>query len=154
MINKANYYINEVKILLYGVVLYLDLDIEIVKVLFFLMVIDTFLGIIKAIVLNNIFSFKKLALGFVSKLAILLIPVALALMSKGLNYDFKWFVTIVIDLLIVSDGISIFSNIIAIKTKKEIENFDALTQLLKAIRNLLIRFFKKLLKSLDAYKVP
>ncbi|MFK7030994.1 phage holin family protein [Flavobacterium oreochromis] len=154
MINKANYYINEVKILLYGVVLYLDLDIEIVKVLFFLMVIDTFLGIIKAIVLNNIFSFKKLALGFVSKLAILLIPVALALMSKGLNYDFKWFVTIVIDLLIVSDGISIFSNIIAIKTKKEIENFDALTQLLKAIRNLLIRFFKKLLKSLDAYKGP
>ncbi|MFK7059672.1 phage holin family protein [Flavobacterium oreochromis] len=154
MINKANYYINEVKILLYGVVLYLDLDIEIVKVLFFLMVIDTFLGIIKAIVLNNIFSFKKLALGFVSKLAILLIPVALALMSKGLNYDFKWFVTIVIDLLIVSDGISIFSNIIAIKTKKEIENFDALTQLLKAIRNLLIRFFKKLLKSLDTYKVP
>jgi len=70
-------------------------------------------------------------------------------MSKGLNYNFKWFVTIVMDLLIVSDGISIFSNAIAIKTKQEVENFDALTKVLKAIRNALIQLFKKFLSTID-----
>ncbi|MFH7017168.1 phage holin family protein [Flavobacterium sp. FlaQc-47] len=146
---KISEYSNEMKLLLYGIFIYLEIDIEIVKVLFYLMVIDTFLGIIKTIVLNNPFSFKKLALGFVSKLAVLLIPTALALMSIGLNYNFKWFVTIVMDLLIVSDGISIISNIIAIKTKKEVENFDAMTLILKSVRDRLIQLFKRLLITID-----
>ncbi|NQY30141.1 MAG: phage holin family protein [Flavobacteriaceae bacterium] len=149
MKDKLVAYSNELKLLLYGVFVYLEMDIEIVKVLFYLMVIDTILGVIKTIVLKKTFSFKVLALGFVSKLAVLLIPMALALMSKGLNYNFKWFVTIVMDLLIVSDGISIFSNAIAIKTKKEVENFDALTTVLKAIRNALIQLFKKFLSTID-----
>lgn len=146
---KISEYSNEIKFLFYGIFIYLEIDVEIVKVLFYLMLIDTFLGIIKTIVLINAFSFKKLALGFVSKLAVLLIPTALALMSKGLNYNFKWFVTIVMDLLIVSDGISIISNIIAIKTKKEVENFDAVTLILKSIRNCLIQVFKRLLITID-----
>ena len=146
---KFSEYSNELKLLLYAIVIYLEMDTGIVKVLFYLMVMDTFLGIIKTIVLNNKFSFKKLALGFVSKLAVLLIPTALALMSKGLDYDFNWFVTIVMDLLIVSDGISIISNIIAIKTKKEVENFDAMTLILKSIRNRLIQLLKKLLITID-----
>jgi len=149
MMHKISEYSNELKLLLYGVFMYLEMDVEIVKVLFYLMVMDTFLGIIKTIVLNNAFSFKKLALGFVSKLAVLLIPTALALMSKGLNYNFKWFVTIVMDLLIVSDGISIISNIIAIKAKKEVENFDAMTLILKSIRERLIQLFKRLLITID-----
>lgn len=149
VIQKISEYLNELKLLLYLIFIYLDMDTGIVRVLFYLMVMDTFLGIVKTIVLNNVFSFKKLALGFVSKLAVLLIPTALALMSKGLNYNFKWFVTIVVDLLIVSDGISIISNIIAIKTKKEVENFDAMTLILKSIRNRLILLFKKLLITID-----
>lgn len=146
---KISEYSNELKLLLYGIFIYLEMDREIVKVLFYLMVIDTALGIIKTIVLNIFFSFKKLALGFVSKLAVLLIPTALALMSKGLSYNFKWFVTIVMDLLIVSDGISIISNIIAIKTKREVENFDAMTVILKSVRNSLIQLFKKILVTID-----
>lgn len=147
--HKISEYSNELKLVLYGIFVYLEMDAEIVKVLFYLMVLDTFLGVVKTIVLNNPFSFKKLALGFVSKLAVLLIPTALALMSKGLNYNFKWFVTIVMDLLIVSDGISIISNIIAIKTKKEVENFDAMTLILKSIRNRLIQLFKRILITID-----
>ncbi|KAF2515233.1 phage holin family protein [Flavobacterium foetidum] len=147
--NKISEYLDEIKLLLYGVFIYLEMDTGIVKVLFYLMVMDTFLGVTKAIVLNNPFSFKKLASGFVSKLAVLLIPTALALMSIGLNYNFKWFVTIVMDLLIVSDGISIISNIIAIKTKKEVENFDAMTLILKSIRNRLIMLCKRLLITID-----
>ena len=146
---KITEYSNELKLLLYGIFIYLEMDTGIVKVLFYLMIMDTFLGVIKTIVLNKHFTFKKLAVGFVSKLAVLLIPTALALMSKGLNYNFKWFVTVVMDLLIVSDGISIISNIIAIKTKKEVENFDAITLILNSIRSRLIQLFKKLLITID-----
>ncbi len=149
MIHKISEYLDQLKLLLYVVFIYLEMDTGIVKVLFYLMIMDTFLGVIKTIVLNNRFSFKKLAVGFVSKLAVLLIPTALALMSIGLDYNFKWFVTVVMDLLIVSDGISIISNIIAIKTKKEVENFDAMTLVLKSIRNRLIQLFKKLLITID-----
>lgn len=149
MVQKISEYLNEIKLLLYGIFMYLEMDTGIVKVLFYLMVMDTFLGVIKTIVLNDQFSFKKLVLGFVSKLAVLLVPTALALMSKGLNYNFKWFVTIVMDLLIVSDGISIISNSIAIKTKKEVENFDAMTLILKLIRNRLVQLFKRLLVIID-----
>ncbi|WP_291152189.1 phage holin family protein [Flavobacterium sp. UBA7680] len=147
--NKISEYSNELKLLVYAIFIYLEMDTGIVKVLFYLMIMDTFLGVIKTIVLNNHFSFKKLAVGFVSKLAVLLVPTALALMSIGLNYNFKWFVTAVMDLLIVSDGISIISNIIAIKTKKEVENFDAMTLILKSIRNRLIQLFKRILITID-----
>lgn len=149
MVQKISEYLNEIKLLLYGIFMYLEMDTGIVKVLFYLMVMDTFLGVIKTIVLDDQFSFKKLVLGFVSKLAVLLVPTALALMSKGLNYNFKWFVTIVMDLLIVSDGISIISNSIAIKTKKKVENFDAMTLMLKLIRNRLVQLFKRLLVIID-----
>lgn len=140
---------NEVKILLYSFFVYIDIDIELLKVLFCLMLIDTFLGVVKVIVLEKTFYFKKLILGFVSKLAVLVIPMSLNLMGKGLNYDFNWFITLVIDLLIVSDGISIFSNVIAIKTKQEVKNFDALTKLLKTVRCSLINLFKRFLDTID-----
>ncbi len=149
MMYKILEYLNELQIVLHSFLTYLQMDVEIIKVLFYLMGMDTFLGIVKTIVLGRVFSFNKLAVGIISKLAVLLIPTALALMSIGLNYNFKWFVTIVMDLLIVSDGISIMSNIIAIKTKKEMENFDALTLILKSIRSRLIQLLKRLLTTIN-----
>ena len=140
---------NELKILIYSFFVYIDIDVELLKVLFCLMLIDTFLGVVKVFALEKAFSFKKLILGLVSKIAVLLIPMSLALMGRGLNYDFKWFVTLVLDLLIVSDGISIFSNVIAIRTKKEVKNFDALTKLLKTVRYSLIKLFKRFLDTID-----
>ncbi|WP_299767965.1 phage holin family protein [uncultured Dokdonia sp.] len=137
------------KILIYSFFVYIDIDVELLKVLFCLILIDTFLGVVKVFVLEKDFSFKKLILGLVSKIAVLLIPMSLTLMGKGLNYDFKWFVTLVMDLLIVSDGISIFSNVIAIRTKNEVKNFDALTKLLKTVRCSLIKLFKRFLDTID-----
>jgi len=153
MYNKIVEYSNELKILIYSFFVYLEIDVELLKVLFCLMMIDTFLGVVKVIVLEKVFSFRKLILGLVSKIAVLVIPMSLALMGKGLNYDFKWFITLVIDLLIVSDGISIFSNVIAIRTKKEVKNFDALTKLLKTIRYSLIKLFKEFSSKKYSYAI-
>lgn len=149
MIEKIQAYSNEIKILIYSFFVFLDIDTNIVKILFYLMIIDTLIGVIKTIALNNRFVFKKLLLGFVSKLAIILIPMAVALMGKGLSYDFSLFVTVVLDIIIVSEGISIFSNAIAIKTKKEVQDFDPITKLLIAIRTGLINLFKRFISNIE-----
>lgn len=140
----------DAKTWIYAVFTYLNLDFDVVQILGYLMIIDTFLGSVKAISIDKIdFRFRVLLVGFVSKGGILLLPFTLALVAKGLSYDFNWFLVTVLDILIVSEAISIIGNTIAIKTKKPIKNFDAVTVLLKAIRNSLISLFNRFIKKLE-----
>lgn len=143
-------YIAQIKVLIYTMFMWLEIDINVVKVLFYLMVIDTVLGIIKTFRLNQKFSFKRLSIGFVSKLSVLLIPMTVALIGKGLSYDFRWFVTAIMNILIVSDGISIFSNAIAIRNKKEVENIDIITALLNTIRLNLLKLASNIFKDIES----
>ena len=139
--------LNAILVLIYGVFISLDIDIDVVKTLMLLIIIDTFLGVAKTVYfqLQNIekieFSTKRLLLGMISKPAIIIIPVTLALMGKGLHYDFIVFVETSMDVLIISEGISIFSHLIAIRTKKPVKSFDVITKILIAIRKGLISLF-------------
>ena len=63
MYNKIVEYSNEFKILVSSLFVYVEIEVELLKFLFCLMLIDTFLGIIKVIVLKKSFSFKKLIQG-------------------------------------------------------------------------------------------
>ncbi|CAL2092069.1 conserved membrane hypothetical protein [Tenacibaculum sp. 190524A05c] len=136
-----------VKYLFYALFTFLGIKSDVVKILFWLMLIDTCFGIIKTLSLGLKFKIKKLALGFISKLSILLIPMTIALIGKGLSFDFKWFVTAVMNILIVSEGISIFSNWLSIRQKKEVKNDDLITKLLNAIRNYLLRLFNTIIQT-------
>lgn len=139
---------NQIKTLIYGLFVYLKIDTEPILVLTVLMCIDTLLGIIKVIRLKpNTFSAKDLFLGFGSKLAFLLLPLTLALIGKNLHYDFTMLVVVAIKILTISEGISIISNLISIKTKKEIENYDIITGFLKYIRTLLINMATYFMKN-------
>lgn len=138
---------NEIKTLLYGIFIYLNISIEPVVVLTYLMLIDTILGSIKVLRINYTkFSFRELLIGFVSKFAFLLLPIGIALAGKGLHYDWRIVVEISIKILIVSEAISILSNMIAIKTKEEVADFDIITRFLKKLRNILITLGENLLK--------
>lgn len=141
--------LNFLKSLLYAVFVYLGIKTGIVKVLFALMLIDSVLGIIKALRLGNKFSLKKLAWGMVSKLTVLIIPMIVALMAKGLNLEFNYFVIIIMDILIVNEGISCITNILSIKTKKQIENTDYITKMLEAIRHSFMNMIQKLISSIE-----
>ena len=138
---ELNEYLTQLKVLLYSLFVYLDINMDVVKILFWLIIIDTVLGIIKALRLEIKVSLKKLAIGFLAKLSVILIPMTLALIGKGLSYDFKSFVIIVLDILIVNEGLSIFGNIIAIRTKKPLTNIDFISLLLNKIH----QYFKKLI---------
>jgi len=124
-----------VKTFVYGAFVFLDIDMDIVQILAILMCIDTVLGVIKTITLGNKFSFKKLLFGLLSKAAVLIVPMVLALTAKALSFDFSWFVNAVLNILVVAEAFSSITNVISIKEKKEMENQDFITILLKKVRN-------------------
>lgn len=138
-----------VKTFIYGVFVFLDINADVVQILAILMGIDTILGIIKTFVLNKRFTFKKLLFGLLSKAAVLIVPMILALTARALSFDFSWFVNAVLNILVVAEAFSSISNVISIKEKKELENSDFITILLKRIRNGLRTIMKNLTNTID-----
>lgn len=140
----------EIKTVAYLLFAFLNIDIDIVKTLSVLMIIDTSLGVLKSIFLKELkFTFRKLLWGIVSKSTILLIPMLLALVSMGLGYDFKWIVDAVLKILIISETISALTNIISIKEERLIENTDYISKLLNAVRNFFINTMDRLLRKFE-----
>lgn len=129
--------LNFLKGVLYAVFVYLGIKTGSVKVLFYLMMLDSVLGIVKALRLGYKFSFKRLGWGMVSKLSLLFIPMIIALIAKGLNLEFTLFVVTAMNIIIVNEGISCVTNVLSIKTGKRIENNDYVTMMLNSIRKLL-----------------
>jgi len=162
LINKINkvmkvwyetysYYIGEyweqIKIPLYALFAFLNVDINVVHIIMWLMIIDTTSGVIKAIAVDKIkFTFKKFYIGIMSKFVVLMIPMALALMALGIGYDFNWAVQATLRLIILSEGISFFTNIVSIREKKVYENRDYLSIILNWVRSQLISIFDSTIK--------
>lgn len=132
-------------LVIYSLFLYLDLSIDTAKVMFWLVVLDTITGFVKSLVLSKKITLKKLVMGIISKIYIICIPVTLALMGKGIGYEFGLFIELVIDILIVGESISIFGNILSTRNKEEVKNFDAVGIILKTIRIKLISIFESLI---------
>ena len=139
----------EIKYLIYGLFAFLQIDIDVVFILGILMMIDTGLGIAKSVIVSKLkFTFAKLLWGLVSKAGILLIPMILALVAKGVGFDFKWLVEIVLKILVVSEAISGITNILSIKEKKHIKNEDFISKLLHAVRQFFSDTLRKIIQNI------
>jgi phage-related holin len=134
---------------IYAVFVYLGIKTGTVKVLMVLMMLDSLLGIVKALRLGKKFSFKVLGWGMVSKLTILIIPMIIALMGQALSFDFSYFVIAVMNIIVVSEGISCVTNILSIRGKREIENTDYITLLLHSIRKALTGIVNRMLSKIE-----
>lgn len=144
---------NQLKTLIYSIFIYLNMETEPVTVFCWLMITDTILGAIKVLRIDYTkFNFKELFLGFVIKPTLLVIPMTIALIGKGIGYDLRLLVSLSIKILIVSEGISIISNLISIKTKEETKDFDIITRLLKKTRLFLMNIANKLLNAFSKDK--
>jgi phage-related holin len=131
--------------LTYAAFSYLSLDIDIVRILMWLMIIDTFFGAIKAVRVVKIkFSLKTMLWGILTKATILTIPMILALVALGLGYDFIWLIDIVIKILVLHEGISIITNMISIRQNKDIVNADIVSVMLLKIREVFTDLVKRL----------
>lgn len=141
---------NEIKAGIYTSFIFLNISADIVHILMILMLFDTGFGIVKSLTMNERFSFKILWFGLISKILILLIPMTLALVGKGLKiYDFTPLVDTVLRVLIVAEGFSIITSMYVIKTKKKVENIDIISMLLIAIRKGLLSVIKMCLKTVE-----
>lgn len=141
--------IASIKTLIYGMFMALEIDANVVLILAYLMLADTVVGVIKAGRLGETINFKKLLWGMITKVSVLIVPMVLALVAKGLSFDFKWFVNAVLDILVVAEGFSVLTNIIAIKEKREIENSDIITRLLGVIRNGMMNVINGLMNTIE-----
>lgn len=79
--------------------------------------------------------------GILTKGSILALVFALALMAKGLKLDSDLYLSLFTSILILSETYSIFGNVYSIKTKKEVEEFDAVAMAIKSARLAIARFF-------------
>lgn len=149
-IEVAEKYVNEIKAVVYSTFVFLNIDTDIVQILIYLMCLDTLFGFTKAIVMKENVSFGRMFYGFTTKILVLLIPMTLALVGKGLKgYDFTPFVEIVLKVLVVSEGISIVTNMYVIKTKKAVKNVDFVSMLLNSIRKGLTNLLKRWLGEIE-----
>lgn len=143
-------YLHEIKLIVYVVFVGLNINVDVVKLLSWLMIIDSFLGVVKTIRIPELtFTFKKLLWGLVSKSFLLLVPVILALCGLALGYDFKWLVDVVLKILIVSETISSITNILSVREKKEIKNTDYISVMLHAIRKFFTSKIDKFIKNIN-----
>ncbi len=108
------------------------------------MALDTTVGVVKVIRIDyKSFSFSKLLWGLVSKLGILIIPLVVALLSKGVGQDMTMGVMLIVKILIVSEFISTISNLYTIKTKVVVKDIDIFTMIFKFLRNSAYELLKK-----------
>ena len=148
IINYISDALIEVKYLLYALFMFLEIDLDIFKVLIYFMAIDTVFGSLKVLVRSHKkFSFKILILGLISKLGLLIIPLVVALLIKGIGGDFNLGVVLIIKILIVSEFLSSIGNIYTIKTGKEVKDIDIFTMLFKFLRCISIKILSKYLNT-------
>ncbi|SDT47419.1 Bacteriophage holin family protein [Maribacter dokdonensis] len=144
--------ITKIELLLVAVLTYLGINKNAAGVLFLLMVLDTFAGGLKAIILKEGFTFKKMAAGIASKLSVLVVPLTIALLGRGMSFDFSMFLLMIMNILLVGETFSILTNILSIKKRESIKNFDFITLVISTIRNSMYNIFKQMLSKIENFK--
>jgi len=129
------------KNLMYLPILFVGLPLENYQILFYLMVFDIFTGIIASYTIRGKHSIKShfFAAGIISKLLIMTVPLVIALVAKGINIDLIWFATHALSLFILSEGYSIIGNIMSIRQKKYVAEFDAISWVLVLLQKNLLK---------------
>ena len=112
---------DQIKAFFYGLIVYFQIDKDIAIVLIILIFVDMALGSIKAAVVPELsFRISSFWSGLLKKVLLLIIIMVLALVAKGLGFsDFKQMVSIVMKIMVLNEGISVFNCIRSIIAKKE-----------------------------------
>lgn len=133
------------KNLAYIPVAYLGLSTESFGILAVLMILDTILGIIRAGVVHGwcCVTSHKASFGILSKLAMISVPVVVALAGKGVGINLNAIASGALSMLIVSETYSILGNVQSIRIRQDVKEFDAVNYTLSRIRDLLEKTLKK-----------
>ncbi len=103
---------------------WLNLDVHSFEVLFYLLMLDFFVGMAKSKRLGEDITYSRFVGGIFGKFFVLLVPITLALTAKGININLSSFVMGAVYAFIVAEGISILSNILSYRQRKRIRKPD------------------------------
>lgn len=116
---------------------FLSLDTKKLFILAALMTLDIMTGMAKAYKLDKDITSRRLAEGFISKISILIIPLAIALMAKGVDFDMTFFIGFAISILVASETYSVVGNIYTSRTGIEVKEIDAVSALARSLGKIL-----------------
>lgn len=131
---------------------FLGVSYGLITLLWFFMLSDTLLGLWKTIVVFGWSSVSKAKFwtGVGTKIAILFIPLSLALTGALAGYDLNIFVLTTMWTLIGNDAVSCYTNLLSIKRRKNYVNKDFVEMLINALRALIYQGVKTALQKLSA----
>ena len=137
------------KLSIYGIFFYLEIPLDLMLIYTTFILLDTLAGCTSAIRLGKKFNIRLLRWGVLLKVAMLIIPFSVALLAKGLEYDFKTVTKYVIKILIASEFISLIGHVYVIKTKKDIEKIDIVSMMLISLRKMTEGYVKQILRKIE-----
>lgn len=116
---------------------FLGVNFGLIFLLWFFMVFDTLFGVAKAVTLTGWASVTRTRFiaGIFTKLAVLFIPLSLALVGALAGYNLNIFVLTCVYMVIANDAISCFTNILSIKKKRDYVNKDFVEMFINALRS-------------------
>lgn len=123
------------KVVVYPVFAYLGMDLETTLLLVILMLTDSVLGAVKSYRLGYKVKLSIFWWGISTKFIFILIPMTLAVVGKKIPIDFTASVNIIMIVMIISEAYSILGNVYAIRNKEEVEKIDAISLIIKKIRD-------------------
>ena len=120
-----------------SLVQFLEIDTKKLSILVVLMCIDMLTGTLKAYRTKENITSRRWIAGFLSKLVVLLVPFTIALMAKGVDFDVKWFIGFSLSIMVIAEAYSILGNIYTFKTGEAVAEIDAVSAIIRALRNFL-----------------
>lgn len=124
---------------------YIEVQKEVVFALAIAMVFDTITGVIKSKRLGRKVTSKEGKKGVIEKVLMFIAVLLLGVIGKLLGVDLSWLVVNALILLTVFETFSFFGNIGSIHSGKEEEELDAISSVIKFIRNALKYLIEKML---------
>lgn len=128
----------------YVPMLLLGLSGQSVLILAVFMLIDTFLGATRVGIVHGSQHVKsyKATVGLISKLFVLTVPLLTVWAGEGVGIDLHILATGTINVLILAQFYSILSNIYSIHLRKDVEEFDAVSFILRRVQGIIEKMIK------------
>lgn len=108
------------------------------------MIIDTFLGVVRVLVVHGGREFKsyKLTAGIIAKLCVIAVPLLTVWAGRGVGVDLMSLAQWSVGALILAQFYSIMSNIYSIHIRKDVVEFDAVSFILLKLRTIIEQMTK------------
>lgn len=125
---------------------YIGVEKVLVYTLTGLMMADWVTGILKAWKLGYSITSKRSNKGIIEKLCLLIIPIAIAVTLKAVNVPIGITIRSCFTLLLIAELYSLVGNCYCIYSGNEEKEWDAVSAVLKFIRNTISTFLKRVIK--------